>query len=64
MPANGRWDLIRRLKVKLPSTCFEQIIVHNQDVISVHAAYGILPCIYGVSSRNHFMFAARHPVDA
>ena len=32
------------------STCFEQIIVHNQKVISVHAAYSILPCIYWVSS--------------
>jgi hypothetical protein len=27
------------------STCLKQIIVH-QEVISVHAAYSILPCIY------------------
>jgi len=25
--------------------------VQQQEVISVHAAYGILPCIYGVSSH-------------
>jgi len=30
---------------KLPSTCFEQINVHHQEVISVHAAYSILQCI-------------------
>jgi len=39
------------IPVKLSSTCFEEIIVHHHEVISVHAAYSILPCIYGVSSR-------------
>jgi len=28
-----------------------QIIVHHQEVTSVHAAYGVLPCIYGMSSH-------------
>jgi len=27
------------------------MIVHNQEVISVHAAYSILPYIYGMSRR-------------
>jgi len=35
---------------KLSSTCFEQIIVHHQEAISVQAAYSIFPCIYGMSS--------------
>jgi len=39
------------------------MIVHNQ-VISVHAAYSIVQCIYGVSSRKHEVIAARHPIDA
>jgi len=30
-----------------------QIIVHHQEVISVHGAYVILPCICTVSSRYH-----------
>ena len=36
MPANGRWDLIRRLKVIIrllqSSTCFEQRRAHRQEV--------------------------------
>jgi len=41
------------LPIKLSSTRFEQIIVHHQEVISVHTAYSILPCIYGVSNCKH-----------
>ena len=37
--------------LKFSSTCFEQIIVLIQEVISVHAAYSTLPCIYGMSNR-------------
>ena len=40
------------IPIKLPSTCFEQIIVHHQEVVSVHAAYNILPCIYGCLTAN------------
>ena len=29
------------IPIKQSSTCFEQIIVHHQEVISVHAAYSI-----------------------
>jgi len=29
---------------------FKQLIVHHLEVMSVHAAYNILPCIYVVSS--------------
>jgi len=53
---------------KLCSTCFEQIIVHHQEVISVHAAYITLSCIYGYLAANmvwldsnHTVLAARHP---
>ena len=45
------------IPIKLSCTCFEKIIVHNQEVTSVHAAYSILPRIYG-------LLAARHPIDA
>jgi len=31
---------------RLSSTCFEQILVHHQQNISVHAAYSMLACIY------------------
>jgi len=37
--------------IKLSATCFEQINVHNQEVISVHGAYSIVLCVYGVASR-------------
>jgi len=30
------------IPIKLSSACFEQIIVHHQEVISVHAAYSTL----------------------
>jgi hypothetical protein len=43
---------------------FRKIIVHHQEVISVHAAYSILPCVYGVSSSNRIVLAARRPIDA
>jgi len=38
--------------IKLSSTCFEQIIVHHLEVISVHAAYSILSCIYVCLAAN------------
>jgi len=33
--------------IKVSSIFFEQIIVHHQKVISVHAAYNNLPSIHG-----------------
>jgi len=39
------------IPITLSSTCFEQTIVH-QEVISVHAAYSILSCIYGGLDAN------------
>jgi len=32
---------------------FQQIMVHHQEVISVHAAYSILPCIYRRLAANN-----------
>jgi len=40
------------IPVKLSSTCFEQIIVYNQEVISVHVAYSILSRICGCLDAN------------
>ena len=40
------------IPIKLYSTCFEQLIVHHQEVIPVHAAFSILPCIYGSLAAN------------
>jgi len=37
--------------LKLSSICFEQIIFRHQEVISVHAAYSIVPSICGMSSH-------------
>ena len=48
--------LINSIPIKLPSICFEQIIDHHQEVISEHAAYCILPCIYVVSSCSNEVF--------
>ena len=39
------------IPIKLSSTCFKQITVHHQEVISVHATHSILPRICWVSSR-------------
>jgi hypothetical protein len=36
------------MPIKLSSTCFEQIIVHQQGVTFVHDSYIILPYIYVV----------------
>jgi multidrug transporter EmrE-like cation transporter len=38
--------------VRVSSTCFEQIIVHHQEIISVHTAYSILSCICGCLATN------------
>ena len=48
---NAQFFSLNYSNYKLSSTCFEPIIFHHQQVISVHAAYSILPWIYGVSSR-------------
>ena len=49
---------------KISSTCFEQIIVHHQETISVHAACSTLPCNYGCLTANTIQshcVKARHP---
>jgi hypothetical protein len=52
--------LINFIPIKLSSTCFEQIIFLHQEVIFVHRAYSILPCIYGcLVARNHIVSANR-----
>jgi len=47
-----QWIKMHGETVKLSSTCFEQIVVNHQEVISVHAAYIILSCIYGCLAAN------------
>jgi len=34
------------ISIKLSCTCYEQIIVHHQEVITLHTAYSILQCFY------------------
>jgi len=50
------WDKYTEMhgqqNVKISSTCFEQIIVHHQEVISAHAAYSTLSRIYGCLAAN------------
>ena len=50
--------------IKISCTCFEQIIVHHQEVISVHAAYSILSRIYGVSSGQTPHRCIYHQISA
>ena len=40
------------IPIKIPSICFEQIIVHYLEVIFAHAAYSILSYIYGCLATN------------
>jgi len=48
----GQFMMHGQRNIKLSSTCFEQIIFHHQEVISVHAEYSNLPCLCGVSVAN------------
>ena len=48
--------VVLKQQKKKSCTCFEKIIVHYREVISVHAALNILPCEFDVSVTVHHIY--------